>query len=152
MSNKPFKFHWGHGIILTFLAFAAFMSYFYVNMSKEKIDLVGDHYYEDGQKFEQKQRLLQQTNQLPDKVSFQIDNISKQLLLKIPAETSDIKVDLFFMPDASKDQHLHKTNPKNYWAIPLEGLPAGNWRISIKWIHQKKEYLQEDRFNLLSDK
>ncbi len=54
MSKGSFKFHWGHGIVLTFISFAAFMSYFYINMSKEKIDLVGDHYYEDGKNFKKK--------------------------------------------------------------------------------------------------
>lgn len=152
MSKKPFTFHWGHGIVLTFIAFAAFMSYFYVNMSKEKIDLVGEQYYEDGQKFEQKQQMIQETNQLTDKVSFQIDAVSKQLLLKIPSNTSDIKVDLFFVADASKDQHLHQINPKSFWAIPLMDLPKGNWKITIKWINNKKEYLEEDRFNWVNDK
>ena len=51
-NNKPFKFHWGHGIILTFVLFGAFMAYFYIQMTHQVIELVGDNYYEDGQKFQ----------------------------------------------------------------------------------------------------
>ncbi len=51
-TNKGF--HWGHGIIVTFVLFGAFMAYFYINMTQQVIELVGDNYYEDGQKFQQK--------------------------------------------------------------------------------------------------
>ena len=47
------------------------------------------------------------------------------------------------MADASKDQHLHQINPKSFWAIPLMDLPKGNWKITIKWINNNKEYLEE---------
>lgn len=64
MSNKkPFRFHWGHGIVLTFLAFAAFMSYFYLRMSNEKVELVSENYFEEGQKFDQIKRLKQDSIQ-----------------------------------------------------------------------------------------
>ncbi|MFM7020938.1 MAG: hypothetical protein ACKOXC_09085, partial [Aquirufa sp.] len=47
-------FHWGHGIILTFVFFGTFMAYFYINMSHEKIELVGENYYADGQAYQSK--------------------------------------------------------------------------------------------------
>lgn len=143
MSKKSFSFHWGHGIVLTFIAFAAFMTYFYVNMSRQKIDLVGDHYYEDGQKFQEKLNILAQTKLLKNKVALKHDRIERVLLLEVPSTTYDLKVDLFFPGDALKDKLFSFPTPDSLLVIPIKELSKGKWKVTLTYHQQKKPYMEE---------
>lgn len=143
MSKKSFTFHWGHGIVLTFIAFAAFMAYFYVNMSRQKIDLVGDHYYEDGQKFQEKLNILAQTKLLKEKVKVKHDKLEKVLVFQVPASTNNLKVDLFFPGDASKDKHFTFITPDSLLIIPIKNITKGKWKVTLTYEQEKKPYMEE---------
>lgn len=38
--SSSFQFHWGHGIVLSFVLFILFMAYFYVRMSRENLEII----------------------------------------------------------------------------------------------------------------
>lgn len=143
MSKGSFKFHWGHGIVLTFISFAAFMSYFYVNMSKEKIDLVGDHYYEDGQKFQEKIHILAETKQLATKIVTTFDAKDKVYVLKVPSKTSNLKVDFFFPGNAANDLHFQYPKVDSLVFIPTHKLVKGKWKVTISYQQLGKSYMEE---------
>jgi len=143
MSKKSFTFHWGHGIVLTFISFAAFMAYFYVQMSRQKIDLVGDHYYEDGQKFQEKLHTIAQTKLLKTKVEITHDKLEKVLLLHVPGTTKNLKVDLFFPGDASKDKHFTYLSPDSLLVIPIKNISKGKWKVTLTYEQLQKPYMEE---------
>jgi len=148
MSNRSFKFHWGHGIVLTFIVFAGFMTYFYVNMSRQTIDLVGDHYYEDGQKFQQKLDIIAHTNELKTKVSLELDQTKEIIACKVPGQTKQLKVDFFFPADASKDKHFTFEQPDSLELISTKNLVKGKWKVTISYLKENKPYLQESTIHL----
>ena len=81
--------HWGHGIIFTFMLFGAFMAYFYIHMSHEKIELVGENYYADGQAYQKKINLQNQA--IPQEHQISVQRIAKDdfLLIQLPNDCSD---------------------------------------------------------------
>jgi hypothetical protein len=145
---SKFSFNWGHGIVLTFIAFAGFMAYFYVNMSRQQIDLVGDHYYEDGQKFQEKLNRMSETQKLPDKVEYMFDAKENSFALKVSGNKTDLKVDFFFPGDAKLDQHFTYAVPSEIITIETQKLHVGKWKIYISWKQDGKEYLEETEIKI----
>jgi nitrogen fixation protein FixH len=143
-TNKGF--HWGHGIIVTFVLFGAFMAYFYINMTQQVIELVGDNYYEDGQKFQQKIDLKNQKIPASDTLHVQLFAENTLLLIRLPQgiETANLQ---FLRPSNSKqDKKLSwQTKDGEAWTIPCEFLTKGPWKYSISWRVNGHEYLKEER-------
>ena len=148
MSNNQQKkgFHWGHGIIITFVLFGAFMAYFYINMSHEKIELVGENYYADGQAYQEKINLQNQA--IPATQQIQVKSIANDqfILIQLPAGCDSANVQFFRPSNAAQDKTI-KWNSKDglNWTFPTDFLVAGPWKRSVSWSVAGKSYLQEDR-------
>ncbi|MCZ2482510.1 hypothetical protein G9H64_06040 [Aquirufa nivalisilvae] len=147
MSNTEKKsLNWGHAIIGVFILFGAFMAYFYVNMTHETIELVGDHYYEDGQKFQKKIDQRKETALLAKKVELQFNSTTKEVKLNIPNGSHDVKVNFFRPSSAAQDKSFTLKNPSDsIWTIPGEFLSKGPWKINIEWMVVDKSYLEDHR-------
>lgn len=148
MSNIQQKkgFHWGHGIIVTFVLFGAFMAYFYINMSHEKIELVGENYYADGQAYQVK--INQQNQSIPTSQQIQVKTIANDqyLLIQLPTGCDSASVQFFRPSDESRDKTiLWKTQDGLNWTSPTDFLIEGPWKRTIRWSIDGKSYLQEDR-------
>jgi nitrogen fixation protein FixH len=146
MNNKNKGFTWGHGIIVTFLLFGLFMAYFYVNMSKQEIDLVGDHYYEDGQKFQEKIEIRKKTQLLKNSAEISFDSSYQLAKIQIPIGTSRMKVD-FYKPSMQKeDQHfISKELKDSIWIVETSFLSKGPWKVTLSWINKGGSYQSESR-------
>ncbi|MFL0161877.1 FixH family protein [Aquirufa salirivi] len=147
MSNTVKKsLNWGHAIIGVFILFGAFMAYFYVNMTHETIELVGDHYYEDGQKFQKKIDQRKETALLAEKVELQFNSKSKEVKLSIPKGSHDVKVNFFRPSSAALDKSFTLKNPSDStWSISGEFLSKGPWKVNIEWMIADKTYLNDQR-------
>ncbi|MHA8052403.1 FixH family protein [Aquirufa sp. Wall-65K1] len=147
MSNTEKKsLNWGHAIIGVFILFGAFMAYFYVNMTHETIELVGDHYYEDGQKFQKKIDQRKETELLDKKIELAFNQSNKEVKLSIPAGTHDIKVNFFRPSSAAQDKVFTLKAPKDStWTISGDFLVKGPWKISLEWMVADKTYLDDHR-------
>ncbi|CAM3839561.1 FixH family protein [Aquirufa aurantiipilula] len=147
MSNTEKKsLNWGHAIIGVFILFGAFMAYFYVNMTHETIELVGDHYYEDGQKFQKKIDQRKETALLSEKVELQFNPSNKEIKLRIPKGSHDVKVNFFRPSSAAQDKSFSLKSPSDStWTIAGEFLTKGPWKINIEWMINEKTYLEDQR-------
>lgn len=147
MNNKSKKgFTWGHGIIVTFILFGAFMAYFYIHMTRENIDLVGKGYYEDGQKFQEKIDERTQTAALPTQAIFEVSADYQAIKVDYPAGTQKLSL-VFYRPSDSKlDQQINVISPKiNPWIVATPFLVKGPWLISLRWKKGGKNYRVEQR-------
>lgn len=148
MSNNQQKkgFHWGHGIIVTFILFGAFMAYFYLNMSHEKIELVGENYYADGQAYQEKINL--QSQAIPVAQQIQVKSIAKDqfILIQLPVGCDSAQVNFFRPSNESQDKTIAWTAKDGInWTFSTTFLVPGPWKRSISWSVAGKNYLQEDR-------
>lgn len=139
-------FHWGHGIILTFVLFGAFMAYFYINMTHQVIELVGDNYYEDGQKFQKKINLKNQAIPASDTLHVQFLAENSFILVRLPQGIHAANLQ-FFRPSNSKQDKkiVWQTTDGEAWTIPGGFLSKGPWKYSISWHVRGHEYLKEER-------
>lgn len=148
LMNK-FSFNWGHGIILTFVLFGAFMAYFYVNMSKESIELVGKNYYADGQAFQQKINEREQTRALAFKATLSFSSDFK--LAKIQFPTSVYQGDLvFYRPSNARLDKIISINADTMGMafIHTSFLVKGPWNVSLTWVKDGKSYIEEQRIHV----
>lgn len=148
MSNNQHKkgFHWGHGIMITFVLFGAFMAYFYINMSHEKIELVGENYYADGQAYQEKINLQNQA--IPTAQQIQVKSIANNqfILIQLPVGSTSASVHYFRPSNAAQDKTVKwNSNDGLNWTFPTDFLVAGPWKRSIRWSVAGKNYLQEER-------
>lgn len=146
--NK-FNFNWGHGIIVTFVLFGAFMAYFYVNMSKESVELVGKNYYADGQEFQQKINERVQTNALAEKAKIEFASDYKQAKVQFPTGVTTGKLVFYRPSNAALDRTIEiATDTTNTVFLTTEFLIKGPWNVSLKWEKEGKTYLEEQRIRI----
>ena len=143
--NK-FSFNWGHGIIVTFVLFGAFMAYFYVNMSKESIELVGKNYYADGQAFQKKINEREQTEALTSKVSLAFSADFQQAKIQFPASFSKGSLVFYRPSNANLDKTLGvSADSAGLALINTPFLVKGPWNVSLSWEKDGKSYIEEQR-------
>jgi len=143
--NK-FNFNWGHGIIVTFVLFGAFMAYFYVNMSKESIELVGKNYYADGQEFQRKINERKQTEALAEKASIQFSEDFKQAKIQLPSSIQKGTIVFYRPSNATLDKTLKITSDTSGLSfIQTDFLIKGPWNVSLQWEKAGKNYVEEQR-------
>jgi len=150
MKNKTKKgFTWGHGIIVTFVLFGAFMAYFYIHMTGENIELVGKGYYEDGQKFQEKIDERKQTAALGKQAIFEVSSDYQAIKVDYPVGTEKLSL-VFYRPSGSSmDQQINVISPKiNPWIVPTPFLVKGPWLVSLRWKQGGKNYRNEQRINV----
>jgi len=143
--NK-FNFNWGHGIIVTFVLFGAFMAYFYVNMSKESIELVGKNYYADGQEFQRKINERKQTEALAEKAIIQFAEDFKQAKIQLPSSIQKGTLVFYRPSNATLDRTLIITSDSSGLSfIQTDFLIKGPWNVSLEWEQAGKNYVKEQR-------
>ncbi|MFM1933410.1 MAG: hypothetical protein RL360_290 [Bacteroidota bacterium] len=143
--NK-FNFNWGHGIIVTFVLFGAFMAYFYVNMSKESIELVGKNYYADGQEFQRKINERKQTEALAEKAIIQFAEDFKQAKIQLPPSIQKGTLVFYRPSNATLDKTLEITTDSSGLSfIQTDFLIKGPWNVSLQWEKAGKNYVEEQR-------
>lgn len=146
--NK-FSFNWGHGIVLTFVFFGAFMAYFYVNMSKENIELVGKNYYADGQEYQKKMNEREQTAALATPISLEFTNDFKQAKIQFPSSIRKGSLVFYRPSNATLDKTISvNADTTGIAFISTSFLVKGPWKVSIQWEKDGKSYIEEQRIQI----
>ena len=140
------KFNWGHGLALSFLLFAVGTFVMVYIAMTTKVDLVTDDYYEKELRYQQQIDIMNNSNDLDEKVSVSFSDDS--IMVHYP----DIggwnayrgTVSLFRPSDKSKDITVEVALDSSYrQAIRTEKMAAGLWRMKITWSVDGKEYYHE---------
>jgi nitrogen fixation protein FixH len=143
--NK-FSFNWGHGIIVTFVLFGAFMAYFYIHMSKESIELVGKNYYADGQAFQQKIKEREQTAALVSKATWEYSADFRQAKIQFPEEVTRGTLVFYRPSNAALDKTLEiNADTAGLAFINTNFLIKGPWNVTLKWEKSGQSYVEEQR-------
>ncbi|GIV42377.1 MAG: hypothetical protein KatS3mg034_1687 [Vicingaceae bacterium] len=139
------KIHWGHGIILSFVFFAAFILYMVVHMYQSKVELVDEDYYKLEIEYQKIIDLKQNFNQLgPD-------------ALEITQKSDSILIRFKQTPVISGEIHLYVPNDKSAdYFTTMQNIPEGGVaglskkllhnrlvRMKIRWDDGKKQYYTE---------
>lgn len=136
--------NWGKAIILVFIAFTGFIGTMVVQMSREKIDLVRDDYYQDEIAYQQHIEKVSNARQLDASTFIQYQAENEQVQLTLPANLTTGTL-LLYCP-ANRRQDVRRTLTKTTPAVslvPMQGRPTGVWRAQLSWSDGQRDYYTE---------
>lgn len=143
------KINWGTSIVIAFVLFASFISYFIIKVqtdSKYDNDLVVEEYYKHDAKFGEEMVRVQNAQDLKSKpiiastlgeitIVFPDSYIPKNIKGKVSLyRPSNKKLD-FEIPISLSDATL---------LIPKKSLVDGRWDINMEWQYEGKSYLTKE--------
>ena len=140
------KFNWGTGIVVTIIAFIAFIMYFVITMSTDNTyshDLVTDKYYQAELNYQQEIDAEKNAKSLKEKVT--IEKNSKGLKINFPENfiPKNIKGKVFLDRPSNKqlDFEIPISISKTYLLVPEQRLVDGRWNMKIFWKYKNTDYL-----------
>ena len=142
------KLNWGFGIAVVYILFAGSMVLFAVTVSRQKYDLVTEHYYEDAVNFQQQIDAGNNGTMVDSKISVTYLPLEKAVAIESVGKNKNIQGTLFFYkPDkASDDFKLNfSTGETGKQIIPLKDPAHGYWKINASWQAEGKACATEKR-------
>jgi hypothetical protein len=135
---------WGKAIILVFVGFAGFIGTMVAQMSRQKIDLVRDDYYQDEIAYQQ--HIEQMTNARPFERSelIRYDSVGQRLRVTFPDGFMSGRLLLYCPADRRQDVRWVLTKrTEQVSSVPMRGRPSGLWRVQLNWSDGQREYYTE---------
>ncbi len=143
--------HWGNKIIVSFILFITVLfTLVYISLNTE-FSLVSENYYE--QELAYQDQIDRETNvlNLEEAPEFQIDRELQQVIIRFPKTISqqvkEGKVKFYRASNARYDQDFALLlNDKHEFAMKIDQLLRGAWKIQLTWSDGIKEYYKELNF------
>ena len=140
------KINWGTGIVITIIAFMAFILYFVIAMSTDEAfshDLVVEDYYQQELKFQDEIDASQNFANLREEII--IDKTKEGLKIKFPNQfdSEKVKGKVFLYRPSNKqlDFEIPISISNTYLLVPEKSLLDGRWNIKISWNYKNTDYL-----------
>jgi len=144
------KFTWGHGIIVFFAIFLAWIISFVIFTLGQNHDLVAKDYYRQGAEYSKHMEVHQRSMALKD--SIEIVNTSQGVAISFAPSllTNTSEKDIFFYRPADKQDDIKlkidATQPSVI--VPNDMLKKGRYKISVWWKTDNVSYKIEKDFNV----
>ena len=140
------KINWGTGIVITIVAFMAFIMYFVVTMSTDHTyshDLVTEKYYQKELQFQDEIDAIKNLNELKSKVTVQRSETGLKIQLPEDFKNKNIEGNVFLYRPSNKqlDFDIPISTSNTYLLVPEQRLVDGRWNIIVFWTHKNKPYL-----------
>lgn len=135
---------WGKAISITFIVFAGFIGTMVYWMSREKIDLVREDYYEDELTYQRQIQRVVNASRLDSSAFVQYQPEKQQIRLNLPNGLVSGTLLLYCPANREQDVRrlLTKATPK-VSTVPMQGRPSGLWRAQLNWSDGQREFYIE---------
>ncbi len=141
------KLHWGTGVVIAFLVFAAgILTMVSISMNRE-VDLVSDDYYQQELRHQDQIESAKRSNMLAEQPRIGVSNSAVTLKLPSMFSASGTTGTLtFYRPaDRKKDFIVPlRLDSSNSQIVTSASLQKGLWRVKVRWIHQNQTYYHEE--------
>jgi nitrogen fixation protein FixH len=141
------RLHWGTGIVIAFLLFAAgILTMVTISMNRE-VDLVADDYYQQELRHQDRIESTKRSNVLAEQPSIAVS--TSAITLKLPgvfSSSSTTGTLTFYRPaDRKKDFIIPLTlDSSNTQIVGTASLQKGLWRVKVRWSQQNQTYYHEE--------
>lgn len=144
------KINWGTAIVISFVLFAAFLTYFMIRSAQNPDTLVKEDYYEAELNYQAQIESKARAKKLGS-LAFSMQN--GQLNITFPAGFDGKSASgniHFYKPDNAKiDTHYAVSpNEQNQQLVDISGLTRGLWYIKINATANHVSYYWEESLNL----
>lgn len=140
--------NWGKAIILVFVLFVGFIGTMVVQMTRQRIDLVSDNYYQN--EIDYQQHIDRVTNaRLNPSVTMTCQSDQQQVVFELPSSLQ--KGEIIFYRPADRRQDFRVNIAAQHPArqiIPTKSLAKGNWHVQFTWSDGQRDYYKEEQIFL----
>ncbi|QDK82172.1 nitrogen fixation protein FixH [Spirosoma sp. KCTC 42546] len=142
--------NWGKSIVLVFIVFAGFIGTMVYLMTRERIDLVSDNYYQNEIDYQQQidrvrnARQIQAGTSTATTMTYLADQHQVVVVLPNVLQKGEIT---FYRPGDSRQDFRVPIAAKHptQQLIPTQSLAKGNWRVQFTWSDGQREYYKEEQ-------
>ena len=139
--------HWGAGLAVAFLVFAAvILTMVAISMNRE-VDLVADDYYRQELRHQDEIEKETRTNALTVQPSILVSpsSVSLTIPVEFPRNATTGSV-TFYRPSNRKLDFMLplQLDSLNAQTIRTAGLEPGLWRVTLRWKYHETEYTHEE--------
>ncbi|KAB2923942.1 MAG: FixH family protein [Bacteroidetes bacterium] len=140
------KFHWGHGIVLSFIIFGAGLAVSLYIAFSNRIELVSDDYYERGLSHQRQMQRMADAAALDSAVSAILSD--GMLIVTVPRSDTAAAVTgmlrLFRPSDGRRDIAVPiALDGTGRQRIPVTVLEKGLWRLQVDWTEGGRSFYHE---------
>ncbi|WP_244968038.1 FixH family protein, partial [Spirosoma utsteinense] len=141
--------NWGKSIVLVFIVFAGFIGTMVVLMSRERIDLVRDDYYQDEIAYQQQIDRVANSRRFDPEAYIQYRSDRRQVEITLPDSLQQGTFTLYRPADRQQDiqQELTAVTPSPV-VMSMKQKPGGLWRAKLTWSDGQREYYTERELTL----
>lgn len=143
------KINWGTSIVIAFVLFASFISYFIIKVetdSKYDNDLVVEEYYKHDAKFGEEMVRIQNAQDLKSKplITSTLGEITIVFPNLYSPKNIKGKVSLYRPSNKKLDFEIPISLSNSSLLIPKTNLVGGRWDINMEWQYEGKSYLTKE--------
>ncbi|RIV17720.1 nitrogen fixation protein FixH [Fibrisoma montanum] len=141
--------NWGKSIVLTFILFAGFIGSLVFLMSRQRVDLVRDDYYQDELNFQRQINRISNTARLSGAASMTYQRALQQVVFTLPASVRQGNVTFYRPADRRLDFTVPiAANAMSRQTVSTAPLAKGYWRVQLTWSDGEQEYYAEKELYL----
>ncbi|GAA4406872.1 hypothetical protein GCM10023187_26850 [Nibrella viscosa] len=136
--------NWGKTIILTFILFAGFIGGMVTLMSRQRIDLVRDDYYQDEIQYQRQIERVSNTARLKTPVTMVYQPEQQQVAFVLPDTMRKGEITFYRPSDRRQDFRVPiRPTRTSRQVVSTAFLQKGRWRVQLNWTDGRSEYYAE---------
>ena len=137
--------NWGLRIVLSFVAFMAFILVMVYQALRDDVNLVAENYYQQEIEFQDQIDRINNARKLSTAVDMTIDKSTMQAIFQFPGSLAVAGEYHFFRPsDHTLDQKISiELDSRMTQRIAIGHLRRGLWKVKIQWRDGETEYFEE---------
>ncbi|GAB3269635.1 FixH family protein [Larkinella harenae] len=135
--------NWGKSIVLVFVVFAGFIGSLVFLMTRQRVDLVRDDYYQTEMAYQLQIERAARTARLGSSFDLTYDADHQQIAFAFPDSVQSGKVSLYRPSDRRQDTFVSLNPKQERQTISTAKLAKGYWKIQFSWSDGRQDYFTE---------
>ena len=143
--------HWGLGITLVYIAFAAGTVGVVTFAMRQQVDLVSADYYPQSLAHDARMAAVARAGELGDSFAVGTETGSRNVIVKWPSgmRVEAGEITFYRASDARADRHfVVAPGARGRQVVPADDLRRGAWIVQVEWTAEGKSFLAERRLML----
>lgn len=135
--------NWGKSIVLVFVVFAGFIGSMVFLMTRQRVDLVRDDYYQTEMAYQLQIERVARTARLGSSFELQYDSDHQQIAFSLPDSVQSGEVKLYRPSDRRQDTFVRLKPDQTQQTISTANLTKGYWKVQFSWSDGRQDYFTE---------
>ncbi|PWJ41005.1 FixH family protein [Sediminitomix flava] len=142
-----FKFHFGHGIIITFILFAGMILNFVFKSFDVPINMVTKDYYQDDGAVNTRAKKISNTEPYLEEIDIALAEEKQLAVLSMPTQMTGAEGIVHFYRPSDEHQDVKYElvlNEKGHQVFQIKDLSKGHWVVILEWSKDELDYYTQN--------